>query len=55
MDTTSTEYMSILESALHASGIHDIPLTCNDVYPSGNFATGKAQVDMYAYFPPSAV
>jgi hypothetical protein len=39
-NTTSSEQMALLEQALHAGGIDRVPITHNDVYPSGHFASG---------------
>ena len=47
MNPTATEAMILLEHALRKNGINKVPITCNDVYPSGNFASGEGQVDVY--------
>ncbi|KAI0783507.1 glycoside hydrolase family 35 protein [Abortiporus biennis] len=48
-DPTSTEYMVLLEKALRENGIDKVPITANDVYPSGNFAKGLGEVDLYGF------
>ena len=45
MNPTATEAMTLLETALRKH-ITKVPITCNDVWPSGNFASGAGQVDM---------
>lgn len=49
MLSTATEAMVLLENALRKNGISKVPITCNDVYPSGNFASGEGQVDVYVH------
>jgi len=44
-NTTSSEQMAAAVAAFRASGIDRVPITHNDVYPSGHFATGLGQVD----------
>ncbi|KIJ53629.1 glycoside hydrolase family 35 protein [Sphaerobolus stellatus SS14] len=48
MNPTATEAMVLLEGALRKH-ITKIPLTCNDVYPSGDFASGAGEVDIYGF------
>lgn len=47
MNPTATEQTILLENALRANGIKRVSITANDVYPSGNFAKGPGQVDLY--------
>jgi hypothetical protein len=37
---TATEQMIAVEKALREGGINKVPITHNDVWPSGNFASG---------------
>lgn len=46
MNPTSTEAMILLENALRSNGVTKIPITANDVYPSGDFAAGPGEVDL---------
>ncbi|KAF8588348.1 glycoside hydrolase family 35 protein [Ramaria rubella] len=48
MNPTATEAMVLLETALRKY-ITRIPLTANDVYPSGDFASGPGEVDLYGF------
>ena len=44
---TATEYMLLLEAAFRNNGVTKVPLIVNDVWPSGNYASGHpASVDM---------
>lgn len=49
MNPTATEQTILLENALRANGIKRVSITANDVYPSGNFAKGPGQVDLYGF------
>ena len=44
---TATQAMVAVEEALRTYGIDKVPITTNDVWPSGNFASGEGQVDVY--------
>lgn len=47
---TATQYMQILELAFRDAGVTNVPLIVNDVYPSGNYASGHpASVDIYGF------
>ncbi|PSS38122.1 hypothetical protein PHLCEN_2v29 [Hermanssonia centrifuga] len=41
--------MILLENALRSNGVTKIPITANDVYPSGDFAAGPGEVDLYGF------
>ena len=46
---TATQAMVAVEEALRTYGIDKVPITTNDVWPSGNFASGEGQVDVYVW------
>lgn len=46
MNPTATEAMTLLEASLRKNGITKVPVTANDVFPSGNFASGAGEVDL---------
>lgn len=43
--------MAAAVAAFRASGIDRVPITHNDVYPSGHFATGLGEVDWWVLVP----
>ncbi|KAK7691719.1 hypothetical protein QCA50_005119 [Cerrena zonata] len=48
-DPGRTEYMQELEDTLRLNGVNKVPLTSNDPFHTGAYATGPGAVDLYTF------